>query len=199
LAAKINDFDNPRRHEAMNGPDRAGYWEAMKSEISTLIKLKAWTVVSFTPDMNVLDSTRAFKCKRYPDGNIRKLKARFCTRVFQQVHDTDYFDTFATVVSWTTVRILLVFSVFFDWTQNKLNIHVLFFMHLLQKIYMLACLEVFKKNVKLSNWKGWSMDYIYTRWISSNIARFLQGNCCNLCWLHFVLQPYYNRNWQDFG
>jgi len=133
LAAKINDFDNPRRHEAMNGPDRSGYWEAMKSEISTLIKLKAWTVVSFTPDMNVLDSTRAFKCKRYPDGNIRKLKARFCTRVFQQVHDTDYLDTFATVVSWTTVRILLVFSVFFDWTQNKLNIHVLFFMHLLQK------------------------------------------------------------------
>lgn len=33
-----------------------------------LIKLKAWTVVLSTPDMNVLDSSWAFKCKRYPDG-----------------------------------------------------------------------------------------------------------------------------------
>ena len=47
----------------MSGPDKAGYWEAMKAEILTLIKLKAWKVVLLTPEMNVLDSTWAFKCK----------------------------------------------------------------------------------------------------------------------------------------
>ena len=31
---------------------------------------KAWKVTPFTLDMNVLESTWAFKCKRYPDGNI---------------------------------------------------------------------------------------------------------------------------------
>ena len=31
--------------------------KAMKTEISNLIELKAWKVVSLTPDMNVLDST----------------------------------------------------------------------------------------------------------------------------------------------
>jgi len=121
LAANINASDNPRWHEAMNGPDRAGYWEAMKAEISTLTKLKAWTVVSLTPDMNVLDSTWAFKCKRYPDGNIRKFKARFCCRGDQQIYGTDYFDTFAPVVSWTTVRILLVLSVIFELDTKQVD------------------------------------------------------------------------------
>ena len=46
LSAKINASDNPRWPEAMNGPDRAGCWEAMKAEVSTLTKLKAWMVFS---------------------------------------------------------------------------------------------------------------------------------------------------------
>ena len=111
LTAKENASDNPRWHEAMNEPDKALYWEAMKVEISTLMKLEALELVSLKSDMNVLDSTWAFKCKRYPDGSIRKFKARFCCRGDQQVHGIDYFDTFAPVVSWTTVRILLILSV----------------------------------------------------------------------------------------
>jgi len=103
--------DNPRWHEAINGPDRAGYWEAMKVESTTLTKLKAWKIIPITSEMNILDSTWAFECKRYPDGNIRKFKARFCCRGDQQVFGIAYFDTFAPVVAWTTVRILLILSV----------------------------------------------------------------------------------------
>jgi len=47
----------------MNRPDRAGYWEAMKVEIITLTKLKAWKVIPITAEMNILDSMCAFKCK----------------------------------------------------------------------------------------------------------------------------------------
>jgi len=75
---------------------------AMRVEITTLTKLKAWKVVPFTPDMNVLKSTWPFKSKRYPDGNIRKFKARFFCRGYQQVFGMHYFDTFAPVVSWTS-------------------------------------------------------------------------------------------------
>jgi len=31
-------------------------------------------------NLNVLDSTWAFKCERYPNGSIKKLKVRFCCR-----------------------------------------------------------------------------------------------------------------------
>jgi len=34
LAAKSNASDNPRWHEAMSGPDRVGYWEAVKVQFS---------------------------------------------------------------------------------------------------------------------------------------------------------------------
>jgi len=58
----------------MRGPDRAGYWEAMKVEITTLTKLQAWEIFPQTSDMNVLDSTWAFKSKRYPDVKCENSK-----------------------------------------------------------------------------------------------------------------------------
>lgn len=79
LAAKANAEDNPRWEAAMSGPQKEGYWEACQKEIDTLTnKMDAWEVVDREPWMNILPSTWAFKCKRYPDGLIKKLKARFC-------------------------------------------------------------------------------------------------------------------------
>jgi hypothetical protein len=60
--------------------------------------------------MNIIPGTWAFKCKRYPDGLMRKLKARFCAMGNRQVKNVDYFETFAPVVNWQTVRILLTMS-----------------------------------------------------------------------------------------
>jgi hypothetical protein len=61
--------------------------------------------------MNLLPSTWVFKCKRHPDGSIRKLKARFCARGDRQIEGVDFFDTFAPVVDWTTVRMMLILSI----------------------------------------------------------------------------------------
>ena len=61
--------------------------------------------------MNVLPSTWAFKCKRYPDGTIRKLKATFCARGDKQIEGLDFFDTFAPVVNRTTVCRMLIMSI----------------------------------------------------------------------------------------
>jgi hypothetical protein len=46
----------------------------------------------------VLDSTWVFRHKRFPDGSVRKLKARWCVRGDQQVEGVDFFDTYAPVV-----------------------------------------------------------------------------------------------------
>jgi len=63
----------------------------------SLTELEAWEVVPLKSDMNDLDSTWAFTCKRFPHVSIRKFKARFCCRGGQQVHSIDYFDAFAPV------------------------------------------------------------------------------------------------------
>ena len=107
LAAKANSADNPTWDEAMNGPDRAGYWDAMEKELEMLAKHHdAWEVVDHETWMNVLPLTWAFKCKWFPLGLFHKLKARFCARGDRQIEGVDYFDTFSPVVNWTTVRLL---------------------------------------------------------------------------------------------
>jgi hypothetical protein len=42
---------------------------------------------------------------------MRKLKARFCARGFEQIKGVDFTETFAPVVNWTTVRFLLMMSI----------------------------------------------------------------------------------------
>jgi len=61
--------------------------------------------------MNIINSTWAYKCKRYPDGLIKKFKARFCARGDQQLHGIDFFETYAPVVQWTTIRLMFVLEV----------------------------------------------------------------------------------------
>ena len=104
-------MDTPNWHQAMNGLESDGYWRAMELELDTLLGKNAWAEVDRSTDMNVLPSTWAFKCKRFPDGLVRKLKARFCVRGDCQIDGIDVFDTYAPVVSWTTVRLLLILSV----------------------------------------------------------------------------------------
>jgi hypothetical protein len=78
LGAKSNSKDNPTWDEAMYGPLKEGYWEAALKEINILQVKEAWDVVQRAFFMNVLPGTWVFKCKLFPDGAVRKLKARFC-------------------------------------------------------------------------------------------------------------------------
>ena len=112
LQAKVNAEDNPTWDEAMNGPLRDGYWKAAEKELQTLEAMDVWDVVDREPWMNVLPSTWAFKCKRFPSGEVRKLKARFCCRGDRQIDgiDFDSDDIFSPVVNWNTVRLILILS-----------------------------------------------------------------------------------------
>eukprot|EP00804_Cyclotella_cryptica_P019245 CCRYP_006143-RA/>CCRYP_006143-RA protein AED:0.10 eAED:0.10 QI:0/-1/0/1/-1/0/1/0/179 len=70
-----------------------------------------WKVVDRLEGANVIDSTWAFRIKRFPDGLIKKFKARFCVHGDQQVHGIDFFETYARVVQWTTVQLMLILEV----------------------------------------------------------------------------------------
>ena len=113
--------DNPRWDEVMSGIHRDGFLDAMEKEIRTLIELNAWTQVPRSTASNVVGSTWAFKIKRFPDGLMRKLKARFCVRGDQQQAGIDFFETYAPVVSWTTVRLLLVFSLLLELKTKQVD------------------------------------------------------------------------------
>ena len=83
-----------------------GIWEVMRrSSIKTKNGVKP----------NIIPSTWAFKIKRYPDGRLRKFKGRFCVRGDQQQEGIDYFESYAPVASWSTIRMLLIMSLQQGW------------------------------------------------------------------------------------
>ena len=112
--SEASKHDNPNWKTAMSGEHADKFWEACKVELNTLENMGAWEVVKRTAEMKVIKSTWAFKIKRYPDGLIKKFKARFCARGDMQVEGRDFFETYAPVVQWTTVRLMLILEVLLD-------------------------------------------------------------------------------------
>ena len=62
--------DNPNWWQAMQGPFADEFWKGAVVELETLEGMGAWEIVDQTDALNVIDSTWAFKLKRYPDGLI---------------------------------------------------------------------------------------------------------------------------------
>jgi hypothetical protein len=121
------DDDNPSYDMAMRGPFQAEYYDAMRTELSTIKDdFNCWDLVPRLPGMHVLPSTWAFKIKRYPDGSVKKFKARFCARGDKQLEGIDYFETWAPVVQWSTIRIVLVLSVKLSFTSAQCDITAAF-------------------------------------------------------------------------
>ena len=72
----------------------------MELEIATIENINAWEVMEYNSKTmpNVIPSTWAFKCKRFPDGLIKKFKAHFCAQGDMQLEGINFFETYAPVV-----------------------------------------------------------------------------------------------------
>ena len=63
------------------------------------------------PKWELLLTTWAFKIKRHTDYSVRKFKARFCVRGDVQKRKTEEeMNTYAPVVQWSTVRLMLILT-----------------------------------------------------------------------------------------
>jgi hypothetical protein len=83
-------------------------------ELYTLInKFDCWDYI-LNPGKNVLPSTWAFKIKPYPDRRVKKFQARLCARGDRQTEGVDYFESWALVVMWSTVYIVMVLAATLD-------------------------------------------------------------------------------------
>ena len=102
------DHDSPTCHEDMSGLEADKYIEAMEEEIMNLKQMNTWILVDREPHMKVLKGTWAFKLKRNPDGVAYRHRSRFCVQEDQQEYGVNYFETFATVVQWSIIWLLLI-------------------------------------------------------------------------------------------
>ena len=116
-----NDPDTPTFHQAIHGEHSEEYIKAMQIEIATLILQRTWESVPRTTDLNVLKGTWVFKLKRLPDGTPYHFKARFCARGDLQKEGIDFFETYAPVVLWSTIRLLLLTVLTEGWTTRQVD------------------------------------------------------------------------------
>ena len=99
--------------EMLQQDDKEEFVEAMKKEISDHTKREHWELVlrSDKPkDVKTIMAIWSFKRKRFPDGSLNKHKARLCAHGGQQQWGINYWETYAPVVNWISVRFLLIIA-----------------------------------------------------------------------------------------
>jgi hypothetical protein len=116
-----SDPDMPSFHESMKGANAEDYIAAMKTEVKGLLSQKTWITRPRTDATKVIKSTWAFKLKRLPDGTPSKFKARFCVRGDLKTEGVEYFETYAPVLQWSIVRMLLTLTLREGWSKRQVD------------------------------------------------------------------------------
>ena len=111
--AAVSDPDIFSFDDILTHSDLPQWKAAAQKEIGALELKGTWIEVPLTDATSkVLPGTWVFKYKRSPTGEIKKHKARYCVRGNLQEGE---FETFAPVVSWSTIRLVLIFALTQNW------------------------------------------------------------------------------------
>jgi hypothetical protein len=112
-------------HQALRQPNARQFVDSVVREINGHVDCKHWVVTqrSEVPkDTDVLPSVQAVRRKRnLMTGEITKHKARLNLHGRKQEFGMTYYDTYAPVVTWSAIRLLIVFGILFSWLLRQVN------------------------------------------------------------------------------
>ena len=119
------DADTMYYHQAMKEPDALEFKRAVVKEILDHCNRKHWIVVkrNEVPDQcDILPAVWSMKRKRDLVTRIPyKYKARLNIHGGKQEFGVNYYDTFSPVITWVTLRLLLIFTLIFGWTARQID------------------------------------------------------------------------------
>jgi hypothetical protein len=118
--APVSDPDTLSYQEAMRAADHDEFKVAAKKEIGDLVKQGTWKVVNkLEAKGKILPGIWVFRRKRHPgSGEITKNKGRYTVRGDLQ---EGTFDTFAPVVQWSTIRMLMAVSLKYGYHTRSID------------------------------------------------------------------------------
>jgi hypothetical protein len=125
-ALMVDSGDNDTYHlkDMLKQDDRSDFITAMVKEVADHEARNHWTVLnrSEMPEgTKTILSIWSFKRKRAPDGRILKHKARLCAHGGMQTWGVNYWETYAPVVNWLSVRTLLALSIIHDLETRSID------------------------------------------------------------------------------
>ena len=113
----------------MRTPERDAWHQAAIDEIQAHHDNETWTLVDGPKNAKIIQGRWVFTTKRTAQGT--KHKARFVAKGFSQTAGVDYQETYASVLTQTSLRLLIHLAVTFDWplcqkdfTTAYLNAHL---------------------------------------------------------------------------
>ena len=112
IADGYDSIDEPKTlHEAINSPYATEWKEAIEDELASLHDNKTWVLQELPKGRKSVGSKWVFKVKRNADVSVQRFKARLVAKGFTQVEGVDYVGTWAPVLSFTSMRLLLKIAI----------------------------------------------------------------------------------------
>ncbi len=98
--------------DAMSHPDLDAWLEACMEELGALRETKTYTPVceDEVDPHNVIGCCWVFTLKKGSDGEVECYKVHIVTKGFSQIYTINYEETFAPVVKWVSIHILLALA-----------------------------------------------------------------------------------------
>ena len=123
--AATNNPDILYWDQAMKAPDRDKFLEAVKVELDGHEQMGNYEPVPLEKvpkGTKLLDMVWSMRRKRrIKSQEVYKWKARLNVHGGQQEHGVHYWDTYAPVVTWQTVRFFLILSLLLGWRSRQLD------------------------------------------------------------------------------
>ena len=120
-----SDPDTLYYNQAMKAPDAKEFRLAMQGEVNDHCNNKHWVLCrrSQVPEgVKDLDSVWAMRQKRrIKTKEVYKWKARLKIHGGQQEYGINYWETFAPVVTWISIRLVLILSILFSWHTRQID------------------------------------------------------------------------------
>lgn len=112
-------------HQAMNQPDSNRFVDALIKEVNGHVENKSWELVpinNIPEDEELLQSVWAMQQKRNLVTNeITKYKACLNIHGGQQTLGVNYWDTYAPVVTWFAIRLLIICGMIMNWDLRQVD------------------------------------------------------------------------------
>jgi hypothetical protein len=103
------------------------FWQdAMTKEYQSIMKNDVWDIVPRPEGKSLVTSKWIYKIKHAADGSIEKYKERFVARGFSQVEGIDYEETFALVVRYTSIRMIIALAASMGWRLHQMDVKTAF-------------------------------------------------------------------------
>ena len=133
----IPDEDPTTYNQAIKSSLKDQWTLAMDDEINALKKNKTFEVIDKPIGRNIDESKWVFKTKKNADGTLERFRARAVAQGFSQAPSFDFEDTFAPVIRYEFLRLLIAICARNKWRSRQFDVKSAFlYGKLKEEVYM---------------------------------------------------------------